>query len=293
MRAKLEWDRDGADWPLRAASRFVRSGEITWHVQMLGAGRNLVLLHGTGASTHSWRDLAPLLAQRYRVIAMDLPGHGFTSGHRARDLTLPGMAQAIAELLQRLEVTPDHMVGHSAGCAVAVRMHLDGHVQPPVLYGLNAALLPFPGVAGRIMPNMARALFLNPFAPLVFASQANARSVARLIEGTGSHLDSLGLGLYERLFQTSAHVAGAIGMMAQWDLHQLAADLPGLRARLVLMVGEGDKAVAPTQAQTVRVLCPQAQVITLPGLGHLAHEEDPGATAQRLLQVLADETIPA
>lgn len=59
MSDPLAWDRDGRDWPNRAASRFVEVGGIHWHVQQLGQGPVLLLLHGTGAATHSWRDIAP------------------------------------------------------------------------------------------------------------------------------------------------------------------------------------------------------------------------------------------
>jgi magnesium chelatase accessory protein len=275
MKARLDRVRDAASWPHHAHSRYIRAGSLDWHVQEFGAGPPLLLLHGTGASTHSFRALAPLLARDHQVIACDLPGHGFTENHRARDLTLPGMAQAIGALLQALNCTPQAVIGHSAGCAVAVRMHLDEIIHTPLIIGLNAALLPFPGAAGRLFPSMARALFLNPLAPVVFASQANRRSVARLIAGTGSTLDEQGIALYARLFETSAHVSGAIGMMAQWDLETLSADLPRLTAKLALIVGADDKAVPAGQAETVKGLVPNASVISLSGLGHLAHEEAP------------------
>jgi len=78
MIGKLVWERDGRDWPNRDASRFVRAGGLRWHVQKTGTGPVLLLVHGTGAATHSWRELAPLLARRFTVIAPDLPGPGFT-----------------------------------------------------------------------------------------------------------------------------------------------------------------------------------------------------------------------
>ncbi|NBQ74895.1 MAG: alpha/beta hydrolase, partial [Acetobacteraceae bacterium] len=56
------WEKDGRDWPNRTASRFVEAGGLNWHVQLMGQGPCLLLLHGTAAATHSWRDLAPLLA---------------------------------------------------------------------------------------------------------------------------------------------------------------------------------------------------------------------------------------
>ena len=144
MSKPLVWDTDGRDWPHRAASRFVQAGPLTWHVQEMGEGPAVVLLHGTGAATHSWRHLMPLLAQDHRVIAMDLPGHGFTRGRPAGGLTLPCMAAAVTALLDKLEVRPERLIGHSAGAAIALRMVRDGFAVPEVV-GLNAALSPFPG----------------------------------------------------------------------------------------------------------------------------------------------------
>ncbi|MFN5717015.1 MAG: alpha/beta fold hydrolase, partial [Bradyrhizobium sp.] len=74
----LVWSRDGTDWPNRNASVFVEAAGIRWHVQRMGEGPSLLLIHGTGAATHSWRDMLPLLARHFSVVAPDLPGHGFT-----------------------------------------------------------------------------------------------------------------------------------------------------------------------------------------------------------------------
>jgi magnesium chelatase accessory protein len=124
----LDFARDGADWPNREASRFVEAGGLNWHVQVMGQGPDLLLLHGTGGATHSWRDLAPLLAQHFRVVAPDLPGHGFTMARRAPDLSLPGMAASIAALIGRLGLKPEVVVGHSAGAAILARLCLDSAI---------------------------------------------------------------------------------------------------------------------------------------------------------------------
>jgi len=78
------WELDGQDWPNRDCSRFMTAAGLRWHVQCAGTGPVCLLLHGTGASTHSFRDLLPQLAQTFTVVAPDLPGHGFTE--RPRDL---------------------------------------------------------------------------------------------------------------------------------------------------------------------------------------------------------------
>jgi len=83
MSDRLIWERDGRDWPNRSASRFVSAAGLRWHVQQFGTGPVALLVHGTGASTHSWRGLAPILAESFSVVAPDLPGHGFTEAPAA------------------------------------------------------------------------------------------------------------------------------------------------------------------------------------------------------------------
>ena len=279
------WERDGRDWPHRTASRFVEAAGLRWHIQEFGDAEKpgLLLLHGTGAATHSWRSLAPLLAERYRVIAPDLPGHGFTDPLPPRRLSLPGMAEAVAGLTDALGASPVLAVGHSAGAAVLARMCLDKRIAPGLLVGLNGALTPFPGVASVLFPSMARLLFVNPVTPKIFAWSADKAAVRRLIDGTGSRLDQPGLDLYRRLFTRAGHVSGALGMMANWDLAALDRDLPRLATRTLLVVGSEDKAIRPDTAFALRDRLPAARIELVRGLGHLAHEEAPGRIAEIIL----------
>ena len=286
--SRLDWPRDGARWPNRAASRFVVAGSIRWHVQVMGEGPVLLLLHGTGAATHSWRDLMPLLAKDFTVVAPDLPGHGFTDTPREPP-TLPGMARHVDRLLNALEMKPIMAAGHSAGAAIALRMALDGLIVPGALVSINGALLPFPGVAAKLFPALAKLLFLNPFAPRLVALRAQAAGeVARFLpRATGSKIDAAGMDHYARLFRASGHVAGALAMMANWDLEALAADLPGLSVPLTLLYGDKDAMVPATVARRVAELT-RAEVVPLPGLGHLAHEEDPGLVASIIARIALD-----
>jgi magnesium chelatase accessory protein len=142
----LNWETDGLDWPNRKASRFVVAGGLRWHVQFMGKGPVALLLHGTGASTHSWRDFAPLLARHFTIVAPDLPGHAFTERPKAPGLSLPGIAASVRDLLDVLEMEPVFGIGHSAGAAILARMTIDGALQPRALVSLNGALLPFRGV---------------------------------------------------------------------------------------------------------------------------------------------------
>jgi magnesium chelatase accessory protein len=288
MTDRPSWQREGRDWPHREASQFVNAGGVRWHVQRMGRGPAMLLVHGTGAATHSWRALAPLLAKRFEVIAPDLPGHGFSAPLPPGRMSLPGMADALGALLQKLGVRPAVAVGHSAGAAVLARMILDDAIAPRSLVGLNAALLPLRGVAGHVFAPAARLLAASSLAARVFAWRAADRAlVEKLVLGTGSRVDAEGVELYARLVRKPGHVAAALDMMANWDLHALAADLPALQTPLTLIVGERDRTVAPAEARRVQAVVPHATVITLPGLGHLAHEEQPVEVARLLVRLSA------
>ena len=141
----LSWDKDGHDWPNREASRFLEAGGISWHVQIAGQGPVLLLVHGTGASTHSWRDLLPRLAERFTVVAPDLPGHAFTGRPAAHRMTLPGMASALSDLMRALALEPRLAAGHSAGVAVLAQLVLDRAISPAGLVSLFGVRSPAGG----------------------------------------------------------------------------------------------------------------------------------------------------
>ena len=281
MTVKPSWTIEGLGWPNRDASRFVEAGGIRWHVQILGDGPAVLLLHGSGAATHSWRDIAPILARDFTVIALDLPGHGFTQTPGGDGLSLAGMAKAVGALLDALGARPVAAVGHSAGAAIALRLRLAGRIGDGGVVSLNGALQPFPGAAGHIFPALAKLMFLNPFAVQMFAWRAaRPGAISRLIESTGSRIDAAGLDFYGRLLRTTGHIAGALGMMAGWDLAPLVAELPGLPPPLTLVAAERDNAVPPRVAQSIKALLPETALIRIPMLGHLAHEEAPDRVAE-------------
>ncbi len=278
-----DWKIEGKGWPNAEASRFVSAGGLKWHVQVMGTGPVLLLIHGTASATHSWRDLIPLLAEHFTVVAPDLPGHGFTQALSRP--TPEGVSAAIAALMAALDLAPALTLGHSAGAAVALTMAVKDLARPKAIISLGGALLPFPGMAGKLFPAMARMIFVNPFMPELFAMRARVAGEVPsfLHRSTGSRIDQRGLGFYERLLKTSGHIGGALALMANWDLEPLERALPGLDLPILLAHGENDKTIPAKVAAKVAARLPQGRALILPGLGHLAHEEDPAGHAQLIL----------
>lgn len=274
MKPPAAWRDAAASWPNAAHSEFLRVGRQDWHLQQMGQGQTLVLLHGAGAATHSWGALAPLLAQDFHVVAPDLPGHGF-SGPGAH-MTLPAVAAAVAALLDALDVEPALVVGHSAGAAILAQLCLDRTLHPSGLVSINGALLPFGGALGPLFSQAARVLAGLPALPRFLARQARRPgAVERLIRRTGSAPETAATAHYRTLVSRPTHVTATLQMMASWDLQQLYAALPGLPVPLLLLACEGDEAVPPVQARQLARHVPGAELELLPGLGHLGHEEAP------------------
>ncbi|RST84704.1 alpha/beta fold hydrolase [Aquibium carbonis] len=285
-----DWNREGRDWPNRTASRFVSAARMRWHVQIMGEGPALLLLHGTGSATHSWRDLLPLLAENFTVVAPDLPGHGFTAMPPPAGLSLRGMAVRVAALLAELQIEPAIVVGHSAGAAIAAQMAIDSLCSPGLIVSINGALKPIRR-AGLFSP-LAKLLFLNPLAPRLFSWRARAPGATlRLLENTGSRIDVRGVALYERLFQSSGHVEATLGMMASWNLDDMPDRLRRLETTLLFVAAAGDKAVPPSDATEFAMMVRNGETLRLPRGGHLAHEEVPGEFAALLVRVATGHGI--
>ncbi len=282
----MRWADARATWPLAQHSRFVTHKPHRWHLQELGEGPTLLLIHGAGGATHSWRHLIPLLSVRYRCVAVDLPGQGFTQLGAQHRCGLDPMAEDLLALCHAENIDPVCIIGHSAGVAIALRMAEMMHPSPPAVIGINAALGTFEGLAGILFPVLAKTIAMLPLAANLFSATSSEQSVQRIIKGTGSALSPQDITLYRRLVGSPTHVNATLKMMSQWELEPLLNRLARNAARTLLIAADGDRAVPPATSQKAAEKMPDAVCKTLLGLGHLAHEEDAAATAALILPFL-------
>ena len=274
-----------ADWPYRAASRHIACKPHLWHVQEVGAGPVVLLLHGAGGATHSFRHLIPLLIPQYRIVALDLPGQGLSVlGARGR-CGLDPVAEDIAALIRHQGWQPFAIIGHSAGAAIAQRL---AEILPlNAVVGINSALGAFEGVEGWLFPVMAKALALTPFVPSLFSKLAGTPTqVRQLIATTGSTLDEEGLALYLHLMQKPAHVSATLAMMAQWNLTPFLRRLKDQKVPSLLLTASNDRAVPPTVSARAAQVMPNATWHDIAGYGHLVHEEAAELVAAPILAFL-------
>lgn len=88
---------------------------------------SIVFLHGLGGSQSTWASVLGHFAETYRVVAVDLPGHGASDkpSPASTDYSISGIAAKLGELLEKLELTPAVLVGHSLGGATALHLALE------------------------------------------------------------------------------------------------------------------------------------------------------------------------
>lgn len=286
----MDWARDLRTWPNHSASRRLRVRPHEWHIQEMGDGPTVLLLHGAGASTHTWRDILPQLAEIHHVVALDLPGQGFTRAGTLRRCGLDRMAEDIAALCLSQNWHLRAIIGHSAGAALALALSeiLDPDTGPDLVLGLNPALGNFDGVAGWLFPVLAKFLAINPLTSYLFAGGApQLKRTRRIIESTGSHLDQAGLGLYARLMADRAHVEATLQMMSQWHIDPLLDRLERIETHCHFITGDRDRAVPPETASSAAARLPDCGLTRLSNLGHLAHEEQPQLVTGLLLDQLS------
>lgn len=280
----MRWPDDLAGWPLADRSRQVLCRPHRWHVQETGVGQTLILIHGAGGATHSWRGVVPILAQTFHIVAIDLPGLGFTQVGARHRMGLAPIAEDLASLIKDQDWQPKAVIGHSAGAAVGLQLLQNG--LDAQLIGINAALSNFNGVAGWLFPFMAKALALNPLSSRLVSRTATPASVRGLIKGTGSDIGPEGEELYLRLTRDRSHVDATLSMMSQWSLDRLVAGFAKITQPVDLIITDGDTAVPNASSLDAANRLPDARVHLVKGLGHLAHEEDPAQISAEIERCL-------
>jgi putative magnesium chelatase accessory protein len=271
-----------------ATGRLVAALGRRWYVEVSGRGPVALLVHGTGASARSWRDVAPRLAARCTVVAVDLPGHGRTEAPADRRLALEPMADDLAALLRAEGLAPSFAVGHSAGVAVLLAMALRRASPIRLVVGFGAALVPPPwAYSTTLAPLVNRVATTGAFARAAAFVARRRGVVDSMLRSTGSALPPESVAEYRATAASSAHVRATLAMMANWDLRPLAARLADVDVPVALATGDRDEWTPAATLAALVARMPRATLTVVPGAGHVLHEEMPAFAARFALDAAA------
>lgn len=247
------------------------------HAVRSGSGPRVVLLHGFSQTQASWDVVGEALAADHEVVSVDLPGHG---GSAAERLDLPATATAVAEV-----GGTGAYVGYSMGGRVALRVALDHPdvVDHLVLVSSTAGIRDDAERAKRRASDDGLASTIEREGVATFLEHWMAQPLFAGLVPSEAHMAA-------RLTNTPAGLASSLrlagtGTMdpAWWD------ELPTLGERglpVTMVVGERDAKYRAIADKLAAGIGSTAEVVVLPGVGHVGHLETPSAFLEVLGRAL-------
>ena len=282
-------DRAALEAKYSQGSSFVDAAGLRLHVRDSGppAGKpdapTVILLHGFGSSLHTWEPWAQALAGELRVVRFDQPGAGLTGADPTGDYSDERGMQVLLALMDRLGIARASLVGHSMGGRLAFRFAAahPGRVNKLVLVAPDGFASPgFEYDKAPEVPAVARLMRYALPKVLLRMSLEPAYADTRLMT------EEIVTRYHDMMLAPG--VRGALlARMAQMTLREPTAVLKTINAPTLLVWGDKDAMIPVANAQDYLRALPDARLVTLPGVGHLPHEEAPAASLPALVAFLA------
>lgn len=242
-----------------------------------GAGHPLVLIHGLLGYSFSWRFTMPAFAAKFRVIAPDLPGSGFSEAARDRDYRLREIAKRLLTFLDVLGVSKCSLVGSSHGGAVAMMAASLSceRVDNLVLVSPVNPFSPIGRKRARLLSSSFIAPMFNRWAPRLKFTHA---WVLRRLYGNPARIAPGTLEGYSAPYEKPGSLDHNLKILETWaeDLDVLKASLPRIAHIPALLIwGTLDRAVDPASAYQLKEQFQDSRLVMFEGVGHLPYEESP------------------
>jgi pimeloyl-ACP methyl ester carboxylesterase len=255
--------------------QFVEVDGLRLHLWVEGDGPDLVLIHGANGNLRDFTmGLAQSLTDRFRVIAVDRPGLGYSDPLPGQDASAAGQARLLRKAVAKLGVSRPLLLGHSYGGAVALAWALQE--QPSALVLVSAASMPWPGgldpwyrVTATPLGRATLVPLASAFVPQSYIRRAVVGVFAPETPPEG-YAERLGIDLILRRSPLAANVAQINTLLP--EIRQMELSYPSLSIPVELIHGDADT-VVPLAIHAARLapLLPDAGLTILQGAGHMPH----------------------
>ena len=259
------------------------------HYVEAGRGEDVVLIHGWNGSTFSFRYTIPELAQRYRVIAIDLMGYGYSARMRDADYSLTGQAEIVAQAMDRLGVTSAAVIGHSMGGAVATRLALRYPEWVKKLVLVDSVSVTEMrratrfGKLLRVVLPLGAPLLLHPY-------RARRRVFLSAVHDPAYLTPEVEAGYFRPL-----HMKGHLHSMGRQLTSRQHDELlsPGdITQPTLILWGEHDSWLRPELGERLNAEIPDSRLTLVPSAGHLPLGEQPDFCNREILRFLQGDEAP-
>jgi pimeloyl-ACP methyl ester carboxylesterase len=254
-----------------------------------GAGKPLLLLHGLGAHSYTWRHLRPAIPGDYKPYFIDLKGFGQAKKPDDEQYSPHDQAALVCGLIDTLGPAPVTIVGHSMGGAVALitALRLLDAGKPPARLVLIGAVS-YPVAAFRLVSNpvvklLLPAVALLPAKLLIRAGLKkaffdDAKITPDMVEAYAAPLAAPG---------GKAALRKAGTMLFPPDLAALGTRYPEIAAPTLLLWGRQDELIGLGDGQKLEAALPNAALEIVESCGHIPHEERPTEAVPKIAAFLA------
>ncbi len=271
-------------WPHYEYSKFLETDKFIWHYQLIGKpGKPIMLLiHGAGASSHSWASLIPKL-QEFQILAVDLPGHRFSKIKKGIRPQHDIIVRDLVVLFDALKIKPNVFVGHSIGAVIVLSLSdvYKGPLASIVL--INGALEKFEGPAATIFPLMAKVFYASPLTKYwirIFNSAET--SLRKFLSISGSNLTNTNIDYYLQLMANEDHVAGTLAFISSWNIGDIEKKLEKINVPSLFLAGMSDGIVNYKTSVRANKKAFNAKIRLFENEGHLIHEVSSAKVAKEI-----------
>ena len=264
------------------SAQTVNVAGLKTHLHRAGKGEPVILLHGLGASSYSWRYALPELAKHYEVFAPDLPGFGRTDKPRDFDYSIHGLHTWIVAFMDQMGLKSARFAGNSMGGVISLwtAMEAPARVERMALLGTPAYIENRPKliwpiswpIFGRVYESLLGDMALRLIAPTAFVNKAKVD--AAMLAEYGHALKSP---------DGRRAVAEFVRRAIPKDHKERIKRYPGIAHKTLVLVGDGDDMVGPSAERFAGVL-PNARFVRVERCGHAAQEDAPERVNACLLE---------
>jgi pimeloyl-ACP methyl ester carboxylesterase len=272
--ADVNFDEARAAVTHSAYSRFADIDGVRVHYQEKGSGAPLVLIHGYTASTFAWKDVFEPLAERFRVIAVDLKGFGF-SAKPDGDYTRRAQGELVVRLLDHLKIDRAILCGNSMGGETALNAARYHPQSVAALILVDSAGVTVSG-GGSVSPGIAEWPIIGPaLASLALTSDSLVRDGLRKCFYDDSLVTDEQVAVYYRPLKTRGGQRAAFLARTQAGINPIEPEINRIGQPTLIIWGAEDELIPLEAGRRLNSLITNSRLVVFDKCGHLPQAEMP------------------
>jgi pimeloyl-ACP methyl ester carboxylesterase len=266
------------------SSSFISINGINVHYRDVGKGEAILLIHGTGASLHTWEKWIDILSPGYRVISFDLPGFGLTGPDPDHNYQISRYTAILDILMIKLKVDSFHIAGNSLGGLVAWRYTTQFPQKILTLNLIDAAGLPQPGKKPPFIFQLAKLPILSTLLQKITPKSIIKNSMLDVYKNDQLVTEKL-IDRYFELSLREGNRTAFVKRMSQLNEKLDISDLKKITAPVLIQWGKEDRWIPLAKGYEFKKIIPKAE-LKIYDSGHVPMEENPLETVEDYMKFL-------